>query len=76
MNRDLINFSRSKKISSAAHTEFNQEKYKSIKHIENSISNLKDPFERDINLKKVKIDDTYPDYIRNNLDLFKKWIID
>lgn len=66
----------SKKISSAAHTEFNQEKYKSIKHIENSITNLKDPFERDINLKKVKIDDSYPDYIKNNLDLFKKWIID
>ncbi len=66
----------SKKITSAAHTEFNQEKYKSIKHIENSITNLKDPFERNINLKKVKIDNSYPDYIRNNLDLFKKWIID
>jgi len=65
----------SRKISSAAHTEFNQNKYKSIKHIENSIYNLKDPFERNVNLKKVKIDTSYPEYIRKNLDLFKKWII-
>lgn len=65
-----------KKINSAAHTEFSTKKFKSIEHINKCINDLKDPFERNIKLKKVKIDSTYPEYIRNNLHLFKNWIVD
>ena len=42
----------SKKIQDMAHTEFNKEKFKDINFIENNIKNLKDPFNRDLNLKK------------------------
>ena len=65
----------SKKIKSMSHTEFNKKKFTNIKNIEKKISNLKDPFDRNFNLKKVSIDRSYPSYIRNNLNLFKKWIL-
>tara|TARA_Y100000992_G_C21230499_1_gene475229 strand:- start:175 stop:1002 length:828 start_codon:yes stop_codon:yes gene_type:complete len=65
----------SKKIKSMSHTEFNKKNFTNIKNIEKKISNLKDPFDRNFNLKKVSIDQSYPSYIRNNLNLFKKWIL-
>ena len=65
----------SKKIKSMSHTEFNRKNFTNIKNIEKKISNLKDPFDRNFNLKKVSIDQSYPSYIRNNLNLFKKWIL-
>ena len=65
----------SKKIENMAHTEFNKEKYKNINLIENNIKNLKDPFNRDLNLKKTKIDETYPEYIQKNKELYKEWIL-
>ena len=65
----------SKKIQSMSHTEFNKEEFRNIKNIEDKIKNLKDPFNRNYNFKKVKIDDTYPKYIRNNLNLFNEWIV-
>ncbi len=65
----------SKKIKSMSHTEFNKKNFTNIKNIKKKISNLKDPFDRNFNLKKVSIDQTYPSYIRNNLNLFKKWIL-
>ena len=34
-----------------------------------------DIFNRGHKLKKVEIDSSFPDYIVNNLDLFKNWII-
>ena len=49
--------------------------FTNIKNIEKKISNLKDPFDRNFNLKKVSIDQSYPSYIRSNLNLFKKWIL-
>ena len=54
-----------------SHTEFNKKNFTNIKNIEKKISNLKDPFDRNFNLKKVSIDQSYPSYIRNNLNLFK-----
>ena len=65
----------SKKIQSMSHTEFNKEEFRNIKNIQDKIKNLKDPFNRNYNFKKVKIDDTYPKYIRNNLNLFNEWIV-
>ena len=52
-----------------------KEKYKNINLIENNIKNLKDPFNRDLNLKKTKIDETYPEYIQKNKELYKEWIL-
>ncbi len=34
-----------------------------------------DPFERNLKLKKVDIDNTYPEYIRKNIEKFKEWIL-
>ena len=65
----------SKKIQDMAHTEFNKEKFKDINFIENNIKNLKDPFNRDLNLKKIEIDETYPEYIQKNKELYQEWIL-
>jgi len=64
-----------KKIESMAHTEFNKDNYKLLTTIEENIKNFKDPFERNLNLKKVNIDNTYPKYIRNNLEIYNEWIL-
>ena len=42
-----------KKIEDMAHTEFNREKFKNINSIESNIKNLKDPFNRNLNLKNL-----------------------
>ena len=63
------------KIKSMAHTEFNKEKFKEISFIKNKIEMLEDPFERNLKLKKVDIDNTYPEYIRKNIHKFKEWIL-
>ena len=59
----------SKKIKSMSHTEFNKKNFTNIRNIKKKIFNLKDPFDRNFNLKKVSIDQSYPSYIRNNLNL-------
>ena len=63
------------KIKSMAHTELNKEKFRDISSIKNKIKNLEDPFERNLRLKKVDIDNTYPEYIRKNIQKFKNWIL-
>ncbi len=65
----------SKKIEDMAHTEFNKSEFKNISFIENNIKNLQDPFNRKLNLKKTVIDDSYPEYLQNNQELFKEWIL-
>ncbi len=63
-----------KKIKSMAHTEFNKEHFKEISYIKKNIELGKDPFNRNLRLEKVTIDDTYPEYIKKNLNLFAEWI--
>ena len=58
-----------------AHTEFNKEKFKDINSIENNIKNLIDPFNRDLNLKKTEIDETYPEFIQKNKEQYQEWIL-
>ena len=58
-----------------AHTEFNQKQFKDITVIEKNIQNGVDPFQRNLRFKKVSIDNTYPDYIRKNLNKFKNWVL-
>jgi len=61
-----------------AHIKNNQydiDQLTNIKKIESKISNLQDPYDRkDIKLKKVTIDDSFPLYISSNLDNLKNYI--
>jgi len=65
----------SKKIENMSHTEFNKEKFKNIDKIRENINNLIDPFDRNLRLKKVNIDDTYPEYLIKNIEKYKDWIL-
>ena len=58
-----------------AHTELNKEKFKNISFIKKNIKNMKDPFNRDLRLRKVEIDHTYPEYIQKNIRYLSKWIL-
>ena len=65
----------SKKIKSFVHQELNQEKFTNIENIEKRINENKDIFDRNYNYVKVIIDENFPDYILNNKEKFKDWII-
>ena len=64
----------SNKINIMAHTQLNKKEFKNQNEIKNKIKNLQDPFNRDYKLKKVEIDESYPDYIRKNIELYSNWI--
>ena len=63
-----------KKIRSFSHGEFNDEKI-NLKEIEEKILKKKDIFGRDTELKKIDIDDGYPEYIIKNKERYSNWII-
>ena len=65
----------SQKIMSMAHTEFNKAEFKNEVNIIKNIENLKDPFGRNIKLKKVNIDNTFPNHLRENNEIYKNWIL-
>ncbi len=64
----------SKKIKSFAHGEFNKKHLVDEKKIQERIRKGEDVFERGFNIQKVNIDETYPEYIQQNLDKMKIWI--
>ncbi len=64
----------SKKISSFAHGEFNKEHLTDEVKIKDKIQKGEDIFERGFKIKKVSIDNTFPEYIQKNQDLLKNWI--
>ena len=64
----------SKKIKSFAHGEFNKRHLADETKIKNRIEKGEDVFERGFKIKKIKIDETFPDYIRQNQDILKNWI--
>ena len=68
--RDII-----KKINSFCHGEFNKQEFKNEKLILQKINDLQDIFNRDIIYKKVEINDSYPEYLIDNIDNYKEWII-
>jgi len=73
---NLYNFDTiSKKLEAFPHKEFNSKKYSDIKIIEKKINNLEDLFDRGHKYEKIKLDNDYPKYILNNLDLFKDYIL-
>ena len=63
------------KIKSYAHSEFNVDEFTNLKKIEKKIENNEDIFERNQYYEKVEIDESYPDYIKNNFKQFKDWIL-
>ena len=65
----------SKKIKSFVHQELNLEKFTDIENIEKRIRENKDIFDRNYNYVKVLIDENFPDYITENKEKFKDWII-
>ena len=65
----------SKKIKSYAHQEYNKEEFYDINVLNKKISNKQDILGRNHNYKRVEIDNTFPDYISHNKDLFKEWIL-
>ena len=65
----------SKKIKSYAHQEFFKDEFVDENKIAERIQNNIDLFNRDIRYKKVKIDESFPNYISNNKFMFKEWII-
>ena len=64
-----------KKINSYAHQEYNKENYKNFDNIKKRIENNIDLFERGFTYKPIEVDNRFPDYIKNNIDKFKDWII-
>jgi len=65
----------SKKIKSFSHGEFNTTDFSNAQNIEKKIKMGKDIFDREINYKKVNIDDNFPKYILENLNKYRDWII-
>jgi beta-1,4-mannosyl-glycoprotein beta-1,4-N-acetylglucosaminyltransferase len=63
------------KLKTFAHSEFSDEKFSSIKVIEDKIEKKIDLFERGHKYLKVEIDFTYPKPIRENQNKFKEFII-
>jgi|TARA_B110000093_G_scaffold84757_1_gene91815 beta-1,4-mannosyl-glycoprotein beta-1,4-N-acetylglucosaminyltransferase len=65
----------SKKLKTFQHTEFSDEKYSSIEKIKKRIINLEDLFGRNHRYNKVEINEDFPKYIRDNLEMFKDYIV-
>ena len=63
-----------KKVKSFSHGEYNNETLNE-KNIEEKILKNEDIFSRNIKLKKINLDDSYPKYIIQNKDKFFDWII-
>ena len=58
-----------KKIMSFSHGEFNQNEFIDEKKIAEKIANNEDIFNRNSELKKINVDEVYPEFIRNNKKL-------
>jgi len=63
------------KIRSYSHGEFNKDKFIDKNKIAERIANNKDVFERGFELKKIEINDEYPDYIIKNISNLSNWIV-
>ena len=63
------------KIISYSHQEYNTDEFTNVEQIEQKIKKGEDLFRRNIIYKKVDIDKTFPNYINENKEKFKKWIM-
>ena len=64
-----------KKFKSLAETSWDNEKFSNLDIIEKKINDRIDLFDRGHLYNRVDIDDSYPDYILNNKEKLKEWII-
>ena len=71
MNADQIKL----KLGSYAHAEFNNHNFNDLKKIDYSIKNNIDLFDRDYDYKRTDFDESFPEYIFNNKEKFKDWIL-
>jgi len=65
----------SKKLKVFPHKEFSDSKFSNEAIIENKISSLIDLFGRGHKYEKIEIDSSYPEYIIENIDKFKNYIL-
>ena len=63
------------KIKSYAHAEYNVEEFTNLENIEKKIQKKEDIFKRNQYYEKIEIDETYPSYVKDNLNKFKDWIL-
>jgi len=63
------------KLNSYAHSEYNNAKFNDLDKIDYAISQKIDLFDRSISFEKILFDDTFPEYILNNKEKFKNWIL-
>ena len=66
----------SKKLKTFAHSEYSGEEFSSIERIKNKIQEKVDLFNRGEKYDCVKIDNTFPEYLLDNLDKYKDYILD
>jgi beta-1,4-mannosyl-glycoprotein beta-1,4-N-acetylglucosaminyltransferase len=63
------------KLKTFAHTEYSLPKFSSVLNIKKRIANLQDLFGRGHKYKKIKIDESFPFFLRRNKRRYKKFII-
>ena len=63
------------KLKTYAHSEFADEKFSSVDIIKEKIKNRTDLFGRGHQYQKIKIDETYPDFLKKNQEKFSDFII-
>ena len=63
------------KIKSYVHSEYDKSKFTDIEEINKRIENNIDPYDRKKALKKIQIDETFPDFILQNQEKLKKFIL-
>ena len=64
-----------KKIQSFAHSEFNTNNFTNLDKISTSIEKGIDIFDREIDYQKIDFDKTFPNYILDNKNKFRNWIL-
>jgi len=63
------------KLESFAHTEYNKDIFTNKKNLRSKVKSYKDIFDNNISLKKINLEDSYPQYIIKNKKKFKEWIV-
>jgi len=63
------------KLKTFQHHEFSRDEYSSVNIIKKKINNLEDLFNRNHKYEKIEINNSYPEYIKNNFTEFKEFIL-
>ena len=74
-NNILLPSEISTKLKTFAHSEFSSDKFSKEEIIKDKIESYSDLFEREHKYIKVKLDNSFPDFIIKNKEKFDDWII-